>query len=294
MSEPENPFTKDGKPLKAGLYFGLRDELYFNDPALSRTDILALAESPAEYWYASWMSPKRRLKKPTPAMREGTAFHTLFLQPEQFKERYTVQPGEPWKKGAEMIKRPDYDKMVDSIEILKRSPKIHQLFQYGAPEVVMVWRDKDSGLMMRSKADYMKSFGVTDYKTTSRGLSNQALYREVKQYGYHVQDALYADGFTTLREAIKKKEAGVYGSFDKEFVKTYLASDTYLPVKFVFQLSRFPHAVTAAEIDDEDRAEAAGIIRHAQAEYLRCMKQYGTDKDWMPQDDHVVLSRFRG
>lgn len=294
MRQPVNPLTKGNKPLAPGLYFGLKDEIYFNDPALSRSDILALYESAEEYQGTSWMSSKRRIKSPSPAMKKGTAFHMLLLQPEEFKKFYTVQPGESWGVGKEMVTRTEYETMLECIDIIKRNPKIYQLFQYGAPEVVMVWEDPQTNLMMRSKADYMKAFGVTDYKTTSRGLSNQALYREVKQYGYHIQDALYAQGFTILRDAIRNKKAGVFGNFDKAFIKRYLESEDYLPVKFVFQLTRFPHTARAAEIDEEDRVEAQGIIYAAQCEYLRCMREYGPDKPWMPQDDHIVITRHRG
>lgn len=291
MRDPQNPFTKDKSPLKPGLYFGVRDEIYFNDPALSRSDILALEQFPGEYYLSSWMSPSRRLKKPTAAMLLGTAFHTLLLQPEAFKERYTVQPGESWGIGKIMVTKPDYEKMCECVAIIKRNPKISQLFMYGSPEVVMVWPDPETGVMLRSKADYMKSIGVVDYKTTSRGLSNDTLYWETINHGYHVQDVMYAEGFHVLREMIKNKTARVYGLCDLEFIKRYIGETDYLPVKFVWQLTNHPHAVVATEISDEDRQTAIGIKRMAISEYLRCLKTYGTDRDWMPQDEHIVLTR---
>lgn len=294
MRQPENPFTKDKKPLTPGLYFGLRDEIYLNDPAVSRSDILALKACPEEYWHGSWMSPRRRYRKPTAAMEEGTAFHTLLLQPELFRERYTVQPGESWAVNKKMIKRVDYDRMVECIEIIRSNEKVSQLFQYGCPEVTMVWEDPDTGVMLRTRSDFLKAFGNVDYKTTKKSLSNEALYYESINKGYHVQDVLYSNGSTILRKAIKDKKAGVFGKFDSDFVKRFIACEEQLPMQFVYQRIIFPYAVKIALTDYEDRVNAEGIIQYALSEYQRCMKSYGTDKDWMPQDDHLVLSRFRG
>lgn len=290
-----NPFTEDNKPLQPGIYFGLDKRIYFNDPSISRTDILNLIEDPMQYWLTSWMCPYRRIwRKESPAMAEGTAFHCLLLEPEKFKVHYTIQPGEPWAAGKIMIHRPDYERMQAALRIIQLDPDISRMFLHGYPEVVLVWIDPDTKITLRVMLDWMKTFGVVDYKTTEHGLSDKSIGRDMTNRGYDIQEALYLEGFTQVRRMFKARNglAKVRGAHDPAFVKEFLRSpEDEDKFGFVFQQRNYPHAVKIYDVDYEVRHTATGIIRAALDIYTRCMAEFGPDKMWMPEDKYYTLTK---
>lgn len=89
-----------------GIYFGLDEEAYHADPALSSSGIRNLLISPLDYWTNSRLNPDYVDEK-TPAMIAGTAFHRRLLEPERFASMYAGMPS-----------KADYPDAIDGGEAL--------------------------------------------------------------------------------------------------------------------------------------------------------------------------------
>jgi hypothetical protein len=90
-----------------GIWFGLPEETYHSDPALSSSGIRNLLVSPLDYWVNSHMNPDYVDEK-TDAMVTGTAFHRRLLEPERFAQIYACAPS-----------REDYPDAIDGHDALK-------------------------------------------------------------------------------------------------------------------------------------------------------------------------------
>jgi len=82
MSEPHAP----------GIYLGLDEDEYHEDPSFSSSGVKNMTVSPLDYWVNSWMNPNKD-DKPRPAMQLGKAYHKLVLEGrEAFDACYAVEP----------------------------------------------------------------------------------------------------------------------------------------------------------------------------------------------------------
>jgi len=150
----------------------------------------------------------------TPAMRVGTAFHTLILEPEKFEKRYVCGPDtdkrsaagkKAWKEAEEDNK----DKILlnisdwDMIHFMQDSVSRHKLASHllnpelGEAEETMMWNDSEMGTLMKGRSDFrnFQEKVIIDLKSTMDATKDK-LERDLwsTDLRYHVQAAIYTDG----------------------------------------------------------------------------------------------------
>lgn len=79
-------------------------------------------------------------------------------------------------------------------EIIDRHPDAQKAFRYGRPEVSIFWRDEETGLLCKSRIDYLKINASVDLKTFTnqrRAPVDRAIGMSVAQYQYHIQGFFY-------------------------------------------------------------------------------------------------------
>jgi len=91
-----------------GIYFGLPEDEYHKDPALSSSGIRKLLTSSLDFWVNSPMNPAYVDEK-TEAMIVGTAFHRRLLEPERYAATCAVAPS-----------REEYPDAIDGAEDLRK------------------------------------------------------------------------------------------------------------------------------------------------------------------------------
>ncbi len=154
----------------------------------------------------------------TPAMRIGTAFHTLILEPEKFGKDYACGPNadrrttagkNAWKESEEsnpnkiLLSVNDWD----MIHFMQRSVLKHKLSSHllnldlGKSEETMMWNDPELGTLMKGRSDF-RNFSekvVIDLKSTMDASSDK-LERDIwsSDLRYHVQAAIYTDGARSI------------------------------------------------------------------------------------------------
>lgn len=196
-----------------GKFVGIADEVYRATPAISKSGLDLLNQSPRKYKHVILDGNKTEA---TPAMRLGSAFDCLLLEPELFGKRYLVAPDgvrrgtKAWDalefeaNGRELIKGDDLAQLNAMRDAVRAHPIASKLLEGGAAQVSYFWTDPLTGVACKSRADYVRPDGIIlDIKTTfDAGGMPDAFQRTALNMRYHCQAAFYSDGSEILGESI--------------------------------------------------------------------------------------------
>lgn len=190
--------------INAGLITGISNEYYHASLGVSKSQLDQLAKSPAHY-----LDSLKTPRKETPAMRLGTLFHGLILEPERIKiapapvcDKRTKEGKAVWERfclenqGAEVVTAEEAEQLAGMVQAVRRHPAAFRLLYScnGVAEGSAWWIDRQSGELCRCRPDYLRDDGViVDLKTTEDA-SPEAFSRSIAKYGYHRQAAMYLDG----------------------------------------------------------------------------------------------------
>ena len=162
--------------------------------------------------------------------RQGTNFHYAKLEPEKLKSECLVAPDylrrsnadkQRWSgwfndygaNGDEIIKLPvgewyaefnkqtgknivTPDELTDLILMnnsINNNPEAISLFTGGEAETSVFWEDKETGLKLKCRPDYLNSKFCTDLKSTANAQANP-FARQITNLGYHISACMYLDG----------------------------------------------------------------------------------------------------
>jgi hypothetical protein len=204
-----------GRPL--GIHSRVPESEY-HAPALgvvSKSALDQVARSPAHYLH--WLANPRA---DTPAFAFGRAFHCGVLEPERFASTYIQAPDfGDLRSSKNREKRDEWHAINQDVqclsaewmatirrmrEVVGNHALVGRMLEGGEPEVTVTWRDEQTGLLCKSRADYLVRSRrmVVDLKSTNDA-SPEAFTKAIANYRYHVQDALYRDGFRCAGEPIQ-------------------------------------------------------------------------------------------
>ena len=184
----------------------MTEKEYRNHPAISRSELWLLNESPEKFAYA-----KANPIEPTPALLFGQVFHKLALEPESFFQEYAVAPecDRRTKEGkaiwAEFLEY-SADKTVVPMEMYEQASEMCKSLMAvpfavkllaGKREVPFFWRDDLTGEECKCRVDCLnEKFSqpiIVDLKSTTDA-STEEFSRAAIKYGYDFQAAMYSDG----------------------------------------------------------------------------------------------------
>ncbi|MEF2146681.1 MAG: PD-(D/E)XK nuclease-like domain-containing protein [Desulfovibrionaceae bacterium] len=195
-----------GSLVQAGLIPGIPIEDYHKGPGTSKSQLDQVARTVAHY-----LSSLTIPRKETDAMKIGSHFHTMVLEPE--KQNFVVGPDvnkntNIWKAfkadaeaaGQTIIDQATLDMLNGMVASVKAHPAASALLfdGDGINESSAYWYDKTSGLLCRCRPDrYRRDLNlIVDLKTTGDA-SPEAFAKSVADFRYHVQAPFYSDGVTT-------------------------------------------------------------------------------------------------
>jgi hypothetical protein len=252
-------------PPATGLHPGVPFSDYILWSALSQTDLKAAR---------TMLHLRRRLDNvpdaPGPAQSKGTAFHTLLLEPGEFRERVAVCPvnektGESWGRGTntwEVFEAANPGKThisrleladVQAMATAARENATVQMLRSAKPlvEASAVWTDPEFGAVCKGRFDCLierpDRIIVADFKTTGDA-SPDAFGRDAAKFGYVFQMAFYRRACSVLFPG--------------------KAFDAYI----VAVESEDPYAVAVYSIDDDTLAVGMSEVRTKLAQYAAAVK----------------------
>jgi hypothetical protein len=269
--------NKQPTKLEPGIYFDLPEDEYHNDPALSNSGMVSILVSLRDYYDTSPLNHDRPERKTTDAMLFGNQCHQYLLQNDKFYSTYNVT-GQKYDPKKKMINRTDYEKIVKAINIIREKPEINAYFTGGMPEVTLVWDDPTTGIRLRARVDYLRTFGCIDYKRTKSILGNSIGF-SVYQYGYDMQCAVYKRGMDEVKRLINSGKATIQGEVKRAWIDRFAADESSMFV-FLFQRTTPPNVFTIKYFDDEIMSNAEVCVNAAIDRYKSAIEQYGTDEPW--------------
>ena len=262
--------------LPQGLVLGLSNEEYHSGPGISKSQLDDIAESPATYiWRKSAPVDEEKLK----ALDMGTALHCLLLEPEEFKDRFIIAPefnrrtnaGKDEEKEflancAELGKTIMAAEEGRKLQLMRESVFAHPdarwlLEQDGLCEGSLYWTDRETGELCRCRPDRMLT-GHPILADVKKVDDMSRLRRHVEEFRYHVQDAMYSDGY---RE--------IYGEIP-DFI--------FIAVSSSIECGRYP--VRVRPLEQEWKEEGKDLYRRDLRKFHECR----VNNDW---HDLIPLTR---
>jgi len=185
----------------------MTEKEYRNNPAISRSELWWIDRSPEYFKYR-----KNTPIEPTPALLFGQVAHKLLLEPESFYEEFAVAPNvdkrtkvgkEAWENfmydcgDRTPVDAGTFEQASDMIAAARLNQLVNDLLA-GQHEIPLFWTDPDTDVACKCRLDAMirdenRVPIIVDYKTATDA-SYKAFMRDVINYGYYFQAAMYSEG----------------------------------------------------------------------------------------------------
>lgn len=155
----------------------------------------------------------------TKSMRLGTAAHIAVLEPERFLREFCLwterksngdmmpRKGDKWRAfqaanpGKMDISEAEYEQAIAMKDAIRSDRLAMKYLGHGRPEVTIEWVDAETGILCKGRPDWLTDVDgipcLTSLKTAA-DLDSVAFYRQCARLGYHLQDAMYADGYEVV------------------------------------------------------------------------------------------------
>lgn len=282
--------------IPEGIYFNLSNEDYHNDPALSHSGMTKVLVSWPDYWTASCLNPNRRKYDQTDAMKFGDRSGQLLLQPDVFHKNYNTHGKAMVNAKALYLSSVEWTKINESVEGIMEVPIARQHFTDGYPEVSIFWRDIGTGIMLRARVDYLRTFGCIDFKRIVE-VNNYAIGRAVKAQGLDIQNFLYLEAVKAARLMLKRlKPVELYDLAKMQNVAPdwlqAFRDDTDLLFRFLFQRSAAPFIWEFRELENDVVLEGAHAVFAAIKRYKAGLERFGTGKPPLGHDTVRTISQY--
>lgn len=162
---------------KDGVYFGLSETEYFNEPRIGSSLLRTLIDSPVRFWFDSYLNPVPKPQKEKKNLNAGKIFHKLLLEGDRaLAADFAIMPPHLHTASAEykrwrdsqirpIIKESDVNEARRVLMYLTRKGQVlKQFLSGGYPEVSILWTD-ERGLKRASRIDYLKIGQLIDVKS---------------------------------------------------------------------------------------------------------------------------------
>lgn len=274
--------TKQPQGMPEGIYFGMDDETYHGDPALSHSGMTKLLISWPDFWVNSSLNPQRKKFEATAAMEFGKQSGMLLTQPKVFHQTYNTHGrSNPTSKGN-WLSSVQWQKLTESIDAIIDVKIAAAHFQDGYAEVAVFWHDPDTGIMLRVKFDFLRTFGIIDVKRI-KAMDDWTIGNAVRDQGLDIQNYLYLEGMKAARRMLL--EMGKDGrvqlasaqKVDPHWLEEF-AHDTDVMFRFLFQRSTPPYIWDFVELEEDALIEGTNSVHAAIQRYKAGLQMFGIGK----------------
>ena len=179
---------------------------YKADPAFSASDLKIITkQNPRALWHSKFneLAPP---KLPTAAMKFGSFFHAMCLEPEEFTAQYKVVEDKRTKKGKEqaleyekkgltVVTPQDAALASNMMSSIMANSTAYDLLDKGKSEQSFWWSHSATGLDLKCRCDKINGDTIVDLKTTGEGGASPDVFtRTITNLNYHLQAAHYLQG----------------------------------------------------------------------------------------------------
>jgi len=196
----------------------------------------------------------------------------------------------------------EHGRVITGIQTaLKRRPQMKTILEDTKSEVVIIWKDEETGIMCKCMLDAVrpeaigevKSFSVKRKKTKLGRAMTKAIEDEAYNYQYYV----YRKALGLIIRKINLKTAGVFGEVDPEWLERFLKHpDKQFFIMFfrtqapfqckTFEMEKAP-SLGATPNEYYDQAET--LWREGIEKFQWCCKTFGVSR-WIAPDNIITLT----
>ncbi len=248
--------------MEPGIYHDISNADYHAGDGVSKSQLDDIAINPAIFqWKKSAPIDTEKLA----ALDMGTALHCLLLEPEEFTSRFIEAPefnrrttdGKAAEKAFMEENKESGKTIMDAeqarkLKLMRDSAMAHPgakllLEAEGYCESSIYWNDAETGELCRIRPDKFLTSRpmIIDVKKTA---DIAKFPRSIEEYRYHVQEAMYCEGF--------KAQHGAAPAF------------AFLVVSETIDCGRYP--VRLYLLDDEDHDVGYELFRRDLLTYHNC------------------------
>lgn len=210
---------------------------YHSAAGISRSQLMLLNKSPYHFWYETYsgLAPE---KEATPAMKLGSLFHTMLLEPDKFEREYFVisqktMPAidtNPYRlikeeaAGREAITASTFEKAQQMAELCKKHGIVATVLEGAEFEQSIFWTDKETGLQFKARPDIWSASLVADLKT-AEDVATYKFQRAAIDYGYYLQAAMIHEACKSLGRPVSTFASLVVEKSEPYVPKLFVMSD---------------------------------------------------------------------
>jgi hypothetical protein len=278
-----------------GVYFGMSDTVYHADNALGSTSLKKLIGNASDWWWESALNPARPDDDDTPAKIFGRQLHQCVLEgAEKFKAGHApkylngaTKEGKAEKAdilaaGKTPVSFKDYGKILAASAFIKANTTLAKAFEGGQPEVSVFWTV--DGIRFKARFDYLKMNAITDLKSLANMYGKEfdkACRDAVASYDYLVSAEHYSEGRRQMKRLVSAGK--VFGPHDIDWLTKVATNEVFAFVFVFWQKDGAPisHGVKLSP-GNPLFGYARAMIHKAVSNYGQYMKEFGTDRAWVP------------
>lgn len=204
--------------------------------------------------------------------------------------------------GKIVLSDQDFETLTKMREALNCYKELPAALENGRAEVVIIWKDKSTGVMCKCRLDYVQPEAIIDIKSYSVKDFNTPLLEQLEKKTvwsfYNFQFAIYKEALETAITAINEGRGQVHGEADQEWLAEFLKN----PVRQFFILyvrTQAPYQMQALELAPAE-IEGAGenayysvaqnIWRNSIRKYAHWLRTGGIDGGkWLGESEVVIL-----
>lgn len=263
--------TEFGLVPEIGAFPSVPADVYHGYDACSNSRLTELERSELHLFHNMTIG-----KTPTPAMQEGTALHSLVLEPDSFGAMYCVAPEcdkrttagkETWAKfqsansGKAILAADAWDRIHRMRDAIHAHPKADALLRMAKiRELSLFWDCPLTGVRCKARLDALADWDdiiLLDVKRT-KCASPEEFPKAIWNFGYFRQGAFYLDGYNSVNRRLHPDGKHVEA---KHFA-------------FIAVEPQPPYAVAVYRLKDE-------VIDAGRGDLLRLKSHYATArKNW--------------
>jgi hypothetical protein len=177
-------------------------------------------------------------------------------------------------QGKTILRLDEWERLAGMAQALSEEDALRPILAHGKPEVAIVARDPETGILLKAKLDWVSPKATLDLKTFSlkRGASiDKAIFDAIWYEGYYRQAYFY--------HMVRKLALGE----DCDFVEAFVESDQPHETRIKRMLPKRGGSLNMYW--ETARQEVRGLIRI----YADCQKKYG-DNPWREKQDICTLA----
>ena len=270
--------TKQPGGFLQGIYFDMDNETYHADPAFSHSGMVDILKHPYFYWISSPLNPQRERRAQTEAMRLGELIHQKLLEPKKFDALYRM-PTDGWCRDKVILTTNMYQSITRAVDELGDTKDLY--FSDGMPEVSVFWLDPLTGMRLKCRFDWLKTYGAVDRKN-AREITDQEIGNAICNFGYDIQEELYVEGMRNIKRLLREGTCRVVGEHDPEWLQRFI-DEPACGFCFLFQRSQWPFVYQYVQLPSDVLDNARRCIDDAKQCYLDNLEAHGT-KHWPAGD----------